>query len=173
MLWKKYQKRIVGVNCVEEPPVPIPNTEVKLCSGENTCLETSREDSSSPTLFEMGYMAPPYVPFFRIPCQGSAKPRRAPRPAPRRARRYAEPVFQRSTEPGTFLLTSSACLLMLIDWAWVAHGTCLLMLIYWAKESYSLRSYASLCPSTELRSHIRSFYSLICLLSSVGRAPDC
>ena len=30
----------------EGPPVPIPNTEVKLCSGENTCLETSREDSS-------------------------------------------------------------------------------------------------------------------------------
>ena len=30
----------------EGPPVPIPNTEVKLCSGENTCLETSRKDSS-------------------------------------------------------------------------------------------------------------------------------
>ena len=29
-------------------------------------------------------------------------------------RRHTEPVFQRSTEPGTFLLTSSACLLMLI-----------------------------------------------------------
>ena len=34
----------------EGPPVPIPNTEVKLCSGENTCLETSREDSSLLTL---------------------------------------------------------------------------------------------------------------------------
>ena len=31
---------------VEGPPVPIPNTEVKLYSGDNTCLETSREDSS-------------------------------------------------------------------------------------------------------------------------------
>ena len=30
----------------EGPPVPIPNTEVKLCWGDNTCLETSREDSS-------------------------------------------------------------------------------------------------------------------------------
>ena len=28
------------------PPVPIPNTEVKLCSADNTCLETSREDRS-------------------------------------------------------------------------------------------------------------------------------
>ena len=33
----------------EGPPVPIPNTEVKLCSGENTCLATDREDSSLPT----------------------------------------------------------------------------------------------------------------------------
>ena len=40
---------IVGVFNAEGPPVPIPNTEVKLCSGENTCLETSREDSSLPT----------------------------------------------------------------------------------------------------------------------------
>ena len=30
----------------EGPPVPIPNTEVKLCCGENTCLETDRKDSS-------------------------------------------------------------------------------------------------------------------------------
>ena len=30
----------------EGPPVPIPNTEVKLCSGENTLRETVREDSS-------------------------------------------------------------------------------------------------------------------------------
>ena len=33
----------------EGPPVPIPNTEVKLCSGENTLLEAAREDSSMPT----------------------------------------------------------------------------------------------------------------------------
>ena len=39
----------VGVFNAEGPPVPIPNTEVKLCSGENTCLETDREDSSMPT----------------------------------------------------------------------------------------------------------------------------
>ena len=36
----------VGDFNAEGPPVPIPNTEVKLCSGENTCLETDRKDSS-------------------------------------------------------------------------------------------------------------------------------
>ena len=36
----------VSVIDAEGPPVPIPNTEVKLCSGENTWLETAREDSS-------------------------------------------------------------------------------------------------------------------------------
>ena len=40
---------IVGVFSVEGPPVPIPNTEVKLYSGDNTCLATDREDSSMPT----------------------------------------------------------------------------------------------------------------------------
>ena len=36
----------VSTSNAEGPPVPIPNTEVKLCSAENTCLETSREDRS-------------------------------------------------------------------------------------------------------------------------------
>ena len=39
----------VGVTNAEGPPVPIPNTEVKLCSGENTIRETVWEDSSMPT----------------------------------------------------------------------------------------------------------------------------
>ena len=39
----------VGVNDGEGPPVPIPNTEVKLTGGENTCLATDREDSTMPT----------------------------------------------------------------------------------------------------------------------------
>ena len=39
----------VSVSNAKGPPVPIPNTEVKLCSGNNTCLETSRDDSSSLT----------------------------------------------------------------------------------------------------------------------------
>ena len=39
----------VGVYDDEGPPVPIPNTEVKLVGGENTCLATDREDSTMPT----------------------------------------------------------------------------------------------------------------------------
>ena len=43
----KVRKR--GLVCAfnaKGPPVPIPNTEVKLCSAENTWLETAREDRS-------------------------------------------------------------------------------------------------------------------------------
>ena len=39
----------VGVNNAEGPPVPIPNTEVKLSGAENTCLATDWEDRSMPT----------------------------------------------------------------------------------------------------------------------------
>ena len=41
----KYSAKVSVFNA-EGPPVPIPNTEVKLCSAENTCLETDREDRS-------------------------------------------------------------------------------------------------------------------------------
>ena len=41
--------KIVGVFNGEGPPVPIPNTEVKLTSAENTCLETDWENRSMPT----------------------------------------------------------------------------------------------------------------------------
>ena len=34
----------VGVDCDEGPPVPIPNTEVKLICADNTWLVTARED---------------------------------------------------------------------------------------------------------------------------------
>ena len=37
-----------GVDGDEEPPVPIPNTEVKLISVENTWLETAWEDRAMP-----------------------------------------------------------------------------------------------------------------------------
>ena len=52
------KKRIVGVTNAEGPPVPIPNTEVKLCSGENTLRETVWEDSSMPTLVKEGLVLP-------------------------------------------------------------------------------------------------------------------
>ena len=44
----------VGEVYAEGPPVPIPNTEVKLCRAENTWLETVRENRYSPTQTEMG-----------------------------------------------------------------------------------------------------------------------
>ena len=39
-----YEPEIVGADEGEGPPVPIPNTEVKLASADNTWLETARED---------------------------------------------------------------------------------------------------------------------------------
>ena len=41
--------KIVGVDDAEGPPVPIPNTEVKLSGAENTWLETARKDREMPT----------------------------------------------------------------------------------------------------------------------------
>ena len=46
------EKRIVSASNAEGPPVPIPNTEVKLCSGDNTLRATVREDSPVLTLTE-------------------------------------------------------------------------------------------------------------------------
>ena len=40
----------VGVFNGEGPPVPIPNTEVKLTRADNTWLEAARKDRSMPTL---------------------------------------------------------------------------------------------------------------------------
>ena len=45
-----YKSHIVGVFNGEGPPVPIPNTEVKLTRADNTWLEAAREDRSMPTL---------------------------------------------------------------------------------------------------------------------------
>ena len=41
--------RKVGVDDAEGPPVPIPNTEVKLSGAENTWLVTARENREMPT----------------------------------------------------------------------------------------------------------------------------
>ncbi len=41
--------QIVGVFSDEGPPVPIPNTVVKLISADNTWLEAAREDKAMPT----------------------------------------------------------------------------------------------------------------------------
>ena len=50
----------VGVYDGEGPPVPIPNTEVKLVGGENTCLATDREDSTMPTRKRRSRKWPPF-----------------------------------------------------------------------------------------------------------------
>ena len=48
-IWYTEPVRSVGVNDGEVPPVPIPNTEVKLTCAEDSSLETARENRSSPT----------------------------------------------------------------------------------------------------------------------------
>ena len=42
-------KKRVGVDDVEGPPVPIPNTEVKLNGAEDTLLVTTRKNRKMPT----------------------------------------------------------------------------------------------------------------------------
>ena len=46
---KEYSLSTVGVDDAGGPPVPIPNTEVKLISADNTWLATAREDRKTPT----------------------------------------------------------------------------------------------------------------------------
>ncbi len=43
------KRTLVGVFSDEGPPVPIPNTVVKLISADNTWLEAAREDKAMPT----------------------------------------------------------------------------------------------------------------------------
>ena len=49
--------RIVGDFHGEGPPVPIPNTEVKLPCSENTWMEAARENRSSPTFLLLCFMS--------------------------------------------------------------------------------------------------------------------
>ena len=51
------KNKIVGVDSIEGPPVPIPNTEVKLDCAENTWLETAREIRAVPTSTQQGGQA--------------------------------------------------------------------------------------------------------------------
>ena len=45
---QRKHSNISGDNSLRDPPVPIPNTEVKPQHAESTWLETAREDRSSP-----------------------------------------------------------------------------------------------------------------------------
>ena len=47
----KEEKRLASADSAQEPPVPMPNTEVKLSSAENTWMETSWEDREVLALF--------------------------------------------------------------------------------------------------------------------------
>ena len=49
------EKGIVGVNDDEDPPVPIPNTVVKLTRADNTRRAASREDKSTPTFVNSAF----------------------------------------------------------------------------------------------------------------------
>ena len=57
--------RIVGVDYGEDPPVPIPNTEVKLTCADDTWLVTARENRFSPTHSKSRGFTPAFafVPF--------------------------------------------------------------------------------------------------------------
>ena len=44
------KKRKAGVDNAQDPPVPMPNTEVKLSGAENTWVATPREDREMPAL---------------------------------------------------------------------------------------------------------------------------
>ena len=63
-------KSAVGFINAEGPPVPIPNTEVKLRSADNTSLATVREDRSKPTprIAErmLGYLRKKVIPFLSM-----------------------------------------------------------------------------------------------------------
>ena len=48
---KRHPRRVSGDNGEGDPPVPIPNTEVKPLSADGTWLATARESRSSPGSF--------------------------------------------------------------------------------------------------------------------------
>ncbi len=48
IVWSKSTHR-VGVDYDEGPPVPIPNTEVKLIGADDTWLVTARDNRKMPT----------------------------------------------------------------------------------------------------------------------------
>ena len=53
-----------GVDGGEDPPVPIPNTEVKLTSVDNTWLATAREDRATPSQMKSKAQLIPVLRFY-------------------------------------------------------------------------------------------------------------
>ena len=69
-----------GDNGEEEPPVPIPNTEVKLFSAEDTWRETARENRTLPVLEKCNRLCEFIVLLkrkFHISVESPARQRRA------------------------------------------------------------------------------------------------
>ena len=54
-VFRVLREKRAGVNGNEDPPVPIPNTEVKLIRVEDTWLETARENRSMPAQTQSFY----------------------------------------------------------------------------------------------------------------------
>ena len=50
---RDFSQYTVGADCGEGPPVPIPNTEVKLTCVDNTWWATAREDRKVPTYMQL------------------------------------------------------------------------------------------------------------------------
>ena len=49
IIYQSRRETQVGVDCGEGPPVPIPNTEVKLTCAEDTWRAAARENRKAPT----------------------------------------------------------------------------------------------------------------------------
>ena len=65
----KTRYKLIGVDDAEGPPVPIPNTEVKLCGAEDSALATRCEDREMPILvvdFLIYINVDYYVDFFYL-----------------------------------------------------------------------------------------------------------
>ena len=63
---ERKENRISGGNGEREPPVPIPNTEVKPLSAESTWLETARENRTLPDSKRLRRKSNLRNPFFCI-----------------------------------------------------------------------------------------------------------
>ena len=60
--------RISGDYSLRDPPVPIPNTEVKPQHADGTWLETARESRSSPDSNKASSMKVPLFFALKLPC---------------------------------------------------------------------------------------------------------